>query len=202
MPAFTTASVSMPAACMPAGVVEGEAAQALHHQHPLGDERRMRSRDHHLTLPGEREHPGDVEHVVGFESEVELLDDRLGEQLHQCRRIGERGDRDATDQMRSEPAHRLEVLRDQRRDRRTLHLHDHFFAGAEPGSVHLGDGCGGDRRAVEASEDRLQGRAEVGLDVLRTTSNGSAGTLSRSRRNSRTNSGGKMPSPDERIGPS
>ena len=30
------------------------------------------------------QHPGDVEHVVGLEPEVELLDDRLGEQLDQA----------------------------------------------------------------------------------------------------------------------
>ena len=47
------------------------------------------------------QHAGDVEHVLGFEPEVELLGDRLREQLDERRRVGERGDRDAADQVRA-----------------------------------------------------------------------------------------------------
>ena len=57
-------------------------------------------------LPGLGEHRGDVEHALGLEPEVELLCDRLGEQLDQRRRVRERGDRDPTDEERSQPAHR------------------------------------------------------------------------------------------------
>ncbi len=51
----------------------------------------MRARNDDGALPGLGEHRGDVEHVLGLESEVELLGDRLGEQLDQRRRVRQRG---------------------------------------------------------------------------------------------------------------
>ncbi len=57
---------------------------------------------------------GDVQHVLGLEAEVELLDDGLGEQLDQGRGIGQRGDRDAADQHGGDPGHGGDVQADQR----------------------------------------------------------------------------------------
>ena len=55
------------------------------------------------------EHAREVEHVLGLEPEVELLDDLLGEQLDERGRVGERGDRDAADEQRRQPGERAEV---------------------------------------------------------------------------------------------
>ena len=57
---------------------------------------------------------GDVEHVLGLEAEVELLDDGLGEQLDQGRRVGQGGHRDAADQEGGDPGHGGDVEPDQR----------------------------------------------------------------------------------------
>ena len=78
---------------------------------------------------GVGQHRGDVEHVLGFEPEVELLDDRLREQLDERRRVGERRDRDAPDHAGREPRQRGEVLAHQRRDARPLDLDHDLFAG-------------------------------------------------------------------------
>ena len=45
------------------------------------------SRNDHRPLVRGRQHPGDIDHIVGFEAEVELLDDGLGKQLDQRRRV-------------------------------------------------------------------------------------------------------------------
>ena len=101
IPVRTTASVSMPA-CVHAGdVVEGEARQPLHHEHPARDETGVGAGDDVAPLAELGEHAGDVEHVLGLEAEVELLGDRLGEQLDQRRRVGQRRDRDAPDEERA-----------------------------------------------------------------------------------------------------
>ena len=147
-------------------VVEGEPREALHHEHPLGDQRGMRTGHDHLALVGEGQHLGDVEHVVGLEAEVELFDDGLGEQLDEGRRVGQRSDRDAPDQVRREPAHRLQVLRDQVGDRRPLHLHHDLLARHELRAVHLGDRRSRDRCAIEAGEHGIERCAEVSLDRL------------------------------------
>ena len=78
-------------------VVEREAAQPLHHEHAPRDHRGVRARHDDPALVGAGEHVGDVEHVLGLEPEVELLDHRLREQLDERRRVGERGDGDAAD---------------------------------------------------------------------------------------------------------
>ena len=70
------------------------------------------------ALVGRRRGRGDVEHVLGLEAEVELLDDRLGEQLDERRRVGEHGDRDPADEERGEEAHHREVVAHERRRRR------------------------------------------------------------------------------------
>ena len=90
-------------------VVPRDAAQAFHHEDPPRDERRVRARHEQRALARLREHARDVEHVLGFEPEVELFDDRLREQLDQRGRVGERGDRDAAGEPRCEPRHRLEI---------------------------------------------------------------------------------------------
>ena len=65
----------------------------------------MRARDDDGALVGFSEHVADIEHVGGLEPEIELLDDRLGEQLDERRRVGERGDRDPPDEKGGEKAH-------------------------------------------------------------------------------------------------
>ena len=89
---------------------------------------------------------GDVEHVVGLEAEVELLDDGLGEQLDQRRRVGQGGDGDAADEVGGDPAHGGQIRPHGRGDRGPLHFHHHLFAGTQGGGVDLGDRRGGQRR--------------------------------------------------------
>ncbi len=89
MSALTTAAVSIPASRIPCHIVEGETAQPFHHQHPAGHQSRVGPGHHHGPLVGGGQDPGHVEHVVGFEAEVELLHDGLGEQLDQRRRVGQ-----------------------------------------------------------------------------------------------------------------
>ena len=99
-----------------------------------------------------REDVRDVEHVLRFESEVELFDDRLREQLDQRRRICERRHRDATHQPGREPGERGDVVAEALRDLRPLHFDHDLFAGPQPGRVHLGDRGRGDGRLVERLE--------------------------------------------------
>ena len=102
-PARRTAVVSTPASCIACDVVEREALEALHDEHPLRDQAGMRPRHDHRALLGQREHPGQVEHVLGLETEVELLDDLLGEELDERRRVRQRRHRDAPDEMGRQP---------------------------------------------------------------------------------------------------
>ena len=76
-------------------VVEAEAVEPLHHQHPRRHQRGVGPGDDVAALAQLGERAGDVEHVLGLEAEVELLGDGLGEQLDQRRRVGQRGDGDA-----------------------------------------------------------------------------------------------------------
>ena len=124
----------------------------------------MRPGNDRRALFGLREDERDVEHVLRFETEVELLDDRLREQLDQRGRVGERGDRDAPDEMRREPRHRLDVLAYEPADLRPLHLDNHVFAGPQARRVHLRDRRGRDRRAVERLEHVVERTPEIDLD--------------------------------------
>ena len=149
---------------------------------------------------------GHVEHVLGLEAEVELLGDRLGEQLDQCRRVGERGDRDASDQERGQPRHDLEVRVDLGADRGPLDL-DHdlgLAAWSQTGGVDLGDRGRGERRRASKSVEDLLERAHRGPPRPHgaPSSKDSARTWSRQRLNSSTSSEGKSPSPLEMIWPS
>ena len=65
------------------------------------------------ALAEQRERVRDVEHVVGLEAEVELLGDRLREQLDERGRVRERGDRDAPDEVRRDPRHDAQVACDE-----------------------------------------------------------------------------------------
>ena len=103
--ARSTASVSMPAARIVVGVAPGVPVESLHDEHPAGDERGVRAGHDDGALAGLGQDAGDVEHVLGLEPEVELLHDRLGEQLDQRRRVGEGGDRDAPHEQGRDPAH-------------------------------------------------------------------------------------------------
>ena len=145
-------------------VVEREARQPLHDEHAAGDERRVRSRNHVPALAELGEHVCDVEHVLGLEAEVELLGDRLGEELDQRGRVRERRDRDAPHEEGREPRHHCEVLTDELRDLRALHLHDDVLAGSEGRRVDLRDRSGGERDRVEGLEHLFEGAVEVLLD--------------------------------------
>ena len=142
-------------------VAEVEPVEALHHQHPAGDQRRVRAGHDEVALVQRGERHGDIEHVLGLETEVELLDDRLGEELDQGRRVGQRGDRDAADEVRRQPRHDGEVLAHPRRDRRALHLHHDRRPVAQRGGVHLGDGGRGQRGVLDGGEHRLERPAQL-----------------------------------------
>ena len=86
------------------GVVEVEAVEALHHQDPGRDQVRVGSWDYVATLAEGRVRAGHVDHVLGFEAEVELLDDRLGEQLDESGRVGQRGNGDAPERLGDQAA--------------------------------------------------------------------------------------------------
>ena len=124
----------------------------------------MRSRDDDRALALHCEDRGDVEHVLRFEPEVELLDDRLGEELDQRGWVGESGDRDAADQHRCDPRHGRDVEADEGGHGAPLDLDHHPFSRPEGRGVHLGDRCGGHRSAVEGDEDLREGTTEFLLD--------------------------------------
>ena len=106
----------------------------------------------------------DIEHVGSLEPEVELFDDRLGEQLDESRRVGECGNRDPPDEKRGEEAHRCKVPSDQFGDFGPLDLDDDALSGQEACAVDLGDGGGGNRVPVELGEGRGEGTGELRLD--------------------------------------
>ena len=114
--------------------------------------------------PLDGEHGGDVQHVLGLEPEVELLDDGLGEQLDQGRRIGQGGDGDPADQLGGDPRHGGDVQADQGGHVAPLDLDHHPLAGPQGGRVDLGDGGRGDGHPVEGDEHVGQRPAEVLLD--------------------------------------
>ena len=160
----TTSSVSMPASCMPTTSSKLKPYTRSITSTRLVTSRGCGPRDDVLVLVEVVEHRGDVEHVRRLHPEVELFDDRLGEQLDQRRRVGERGDGDAADEVRGEPRHHPQVLADQARHRGALHLDHDVLAGVQRGGVDLGDRGGRERRLVEPREHVLEAGAEVLLD--------------------------------------
>ena len=91
-------------------VAEVEAVEALHDEHAPRHQRRVGPGHDEVALVERGEGRRDIEHVLGLEPEVELLDDRLGEELHQRGRVGQRGDGDPAHQVRRQPGHDGEVL--------------------------------------------------------------------------------------------
>ena len=107
--ARNTASVSMPAAR-----IASTSPQANPSSRSITSTRRVTRRGWgrgttRARWPVSAEDARHVEHVLRLEPEVELLDDRLGEQLDERGRVGERGDRDAPDELWCDPAHGGEV---------------------------------------------------------------------------------------------
>ena len=98
MPARTTASVSMPAACMPSTSPKWKPSSRSITSMRRVDQRRVGPGHDEGALVERGKGHGDIEHVLGLEPEVELLDDRLGEELDQGRRVGQRGDWDPAHQ--------------------------------------------------------------------------------------------------------
>ena len=116
------------------------------------------------TLAGGGEDPSDVKHVLGLQSEVELLDDGVAEDLDQRRRVGQGGHRDATDQQRGDPAHGGQILAYRRRHAGSLHLDDDPLTGVQYRSVNLGDGGRGEWLRIEGLEHLVEWSAQVGFD--------------------------------------
>ena len=158
--------MSTPGGLHAGDVVVGEAGQAFHDQHPAGDQVGMGPGHDVGLLPQLDEGAGDVEHVLGFEPEVELLGDRLGEQLHQGGRVGQGGHRDAPHQAGRDPGHDGQVLLDEAVHLRPLDLDHDLLARPECRGVDLGDGGGGQRLPVEPGEHGFDGPAEVLLHHL------------------------------------
>ena len=145
-------------------VVPGEPGEPLHHEDAAGDELGVGPGHDQGPLARLGQDAGDVEHVLRFEAEVQLLDDGLGEELDQGGRVRQRGHRDAPHKGRGDPAHGGQVAPHQLGDLRALHLDHHGLARLEGRGVHLGDGRGRHRSAVEAREHLLEGGAQVLLD--------------------------------------
>ena len=92
-------------------VVPRDAVEPFHHEHAPRHERRVRAGHDQSRAGRSRASTRAMSSMFSrLEPEVELLDDRLREQLDERGRVGERGDRDAADEPRCEPRHRLEVL--------------------------------------------------------------------------------------------
>ena len=144
-------------------VVPRDAVESLHHEHAPRDQRRMRPGHDGRALVGLGEHAGDVEHVLRLEAEVELLDDRLCEQLDERGRVRERGDGDSPDQARRDPRHRANVFTHHARHLRALHFDDDLFARSQSGAVHLRDRRRRDWSSIESLEHVVEGTAEVEL---------------------------------------
>ena len=150
-----------------ADVGEPEPLQSLHHEHAARHQRRVGSRDHEVALAERGERHGDVEHVLGLESEVELFGDRLGEQLDERRRVGERRHRDPPDQVRGEPGHHGQVLCDAPGHLRSLHLHDDGRPVDEARRVYLRDRRRGHRDLLNRGEHLADRAPELlGQDPL------------------------------------
>ena len=202
-PACSTASVSTPASFIAVDVVPRDAVEPFHHQHAPRDERRVRAGHDRGPLVGLGEHARDVEHVLRFEAEVELLDDRLREQLDERGRVRERGDRDPADEPRREPRHR----RMSSRTRRATCGRCTFTTTSSPVRSRAACTCAIDAAAigvaVEALEHVVERAAEVELhdpahDVERLGRHPVAEQLELRR----PAPSGKRPSPPEMIWPS
>jgi len=145
-------------------VVELEALESLHHEHAARDELGVRARHHVSVLAELAQDARDLDHVVGLHAEVELLDDRLGEELDERGGIGERRDLDAPDQVRREPGHDAQVAAHELADRRSLDLDHDLLAGGEARRVDLCDGGRGEGRRRDPVEGLLERAGEVLLE--------------------------------------
>ena len=197
-------SVSMPAALHPVRVVERRSPESRSITSTRRvTRRRVRPRDHRVRTPVLREHARDVEHVLGLEPEVELLDDRLREQLDERGRVRERGDRDAADHARAEPRQR----RGGRRARGArLRGRCTLTTTSSPVRSVAACTCAIDAAASGSSSNAANTRRAGGRGPPRRPraprrtarpAPGRAGSL-----NSATSSSGKSPSPPETIWPS
>ncbi len=120
-------------------VVELESLETFHHDDATSHQFGVWSRNHVTVLLEVGEDARDVQHVRGFESEVQLLDDGFGKQLDESRRVGECCDLDSSNEERCQPRHHLQVLANEHSNAWTLRLHHHGFTAAKDGCVHLGD---------------------------------------------------------------
>ena len=120
--------------------------------------------DHVAALAEQREGVGDVEHVLGLEPEVELLDDGLREQIDERRGVRQRRDRNAPDEMGCDPRHHAQVAVHESVHLRPLHLDDDFLTRTERRGMHLCNGRRRQRLTLERAEDRLEGPQQIFFD--------------------------------------
>jgi hypothetical protein len=87
--------------------------------------------------------------------------------LDQGGRVGQRGDGDPPDEVRRHPRHDREILVHPRRHRRPLDLDHDGRAVGQGGGMHLGDGGGGERGALDRGEGGGKRATELlGQDLL------------------------------------
>ena len=140
----------------------------------------MRTGHQNDSRPGPLQQRGDIQHVFGFESEVELFENRFGEELHLYRRIGERRDRNTSNQQWSNPRHGADVAAHELRHPRALHL----TTTSSPLRSFAAWTCAIEAEAThsrsKAANTSSRGRPRSSSTTWRTSSKGSGLTLSRS----------------------
>ena len=112
------------------------------------------------------EHRCAIEHILGFQTEIEFLHNRLGEQLNQCWRVRERRDGNASDKQRREPAHGFQITMHVGCHRGPLNLHHDFLTGNQRGGVHLRNGCRSNRGVIDEGKNLVNWLTEVFDDGL------------------------------------
>ncbi len=132
---------------------EGDAVQALHHEHPLAAERFPQGRHVHGVVPPPGRGGGDAQHVPGLDPEVELFLHGAGEPIREVGGAEPASPSGAALQGAGDAGDDVHVALDQLADSGALHLHDDGLAGVQHGRVDLGDRRGRQRFGVELGED-------------------------------------------------
>ena len=145
-----------------AGVGDGEALEALLHEHPSPRHAAKHLRDADGgPLVQHHRHLG---HGVGLVAEVELGPQPVGELAEHLTGADALSERRAALGEVGEQGERSEVALHQRLDVGALHLDDDGLAGVQPCLVRLTDRRGGERLPVELCEDLLDGSSELGFE--------------------------------------
>ena len=147
-------------------VVKLEAAQSLHNQHSARHQLWVRARNDVSGLTQLVQHLGNVQHVVGFNSEIKFFNNGFGKQLHKCWRVCKRAYFDAANEVRCKPRHYSQVLAHHFGNRWALHLNHHVFAGDQCCNVYLRNGCCGKWGGVDVREHIGKPRAQITFNNL------------------------------------